>query len=101
MFIVDRDTAGVSIGKTEELMGRHCSSLDEIIFEDVKVPEENLLIPAGGTGFKAMMNEFNSERCGNSAFAKSGFNSANRFQIFRGFAGLWLKWPSRSRPPVF
>jgi alkylation response protein AidB-like acyl-CoA dehydrogenase len=68
MFIVDRDSAGVSIGKTEELMGRHCSSLDEIIFEDVKVPEENLLIPAGGKGFKAMMNEFNSERCGNSAF---------------------------------
>jgi alkylation response protein AidB-like acyl-CoA dehydrogenase len=26
MFIVDCDTAGVSIGKTEELMGRHCSS---------------------------------------------------------------------------
>ena len=68
MFIVDRDTPGVSIGKTEELMGRHCSSLDEILFEDVKVPEENLLIPAGGSGFKAMMNEFNSERCGNSAF---------------------------------
>jgi alkylation response protein AidB-like acyl-CoA dehydrogenase len=68
MFIVDRNTPGVSIGKTEELMGRHCSSLDEILFEDVKVPEENLLIPAGGSGFKAMMNEFNSERCGNSAF---------------------------------
>ncbi len=68
MFIVDRDTAGVSIGKTEELMGRHCSSLDEIIFEEVRVPEENLLIPAGSIGFKAIMNEFNSERCGNSAF---------------------------------
>ncbi len=68
MFIVDRDTPGVSIGKTEELMGRHCSSLDEVIFKDVKVPEENLLIPAGGKGFKEIMNEFNSERCGNSAF---------------------------------
>jgi len=68
MFIVERDTPGVSIGKTEELMGRHCSSLDEIIFDDVQVPEENLLIPAGGKGFKEMMNEFNSERCGNSSF---------------------------------
>ena len=68
MFIVDRDTPGVSVGKTEELMGRHCSSLDEIVFKDVKVPEENLLIPAGGKGFKEMMIEFNSERCGNSAF---------------------------------
>jgi alkylation response protein AidB-like acyl-CoA dehydrogenase len=68
MFIVDRDSPGVSVGKTEELMGRHCSSLDEVIFENVKVPEENLLVPAGSRGFKAMMNEFNSERCGNSAF---------------------------------
>lgn len=68
MFIVDRDSPGVRLGKTEESMGRHCSSLDEIIFEDVKVPEKNLLIPAGSKGFKEMMNEFNSERCGNSAF---------------------------------
>jgi alkylation response protein AidB-like acyl-CoA dehydrogenase len=68
MFIVDCDTPGVSIGTSEELMGRHCSSLDEIIFEDVKVPEKNLLIPAGGKGFKEIMIEFNSERCGNSSF---------------------------------
>ena len=68
MFIVDRDMPGVSIGKTEQLMGRHCSSLDEIIFDDVEVPEENLLIPAGGKGFKEMMSEFNSERCGNASF---------------------------------
>ena len=68
MFIVDRDAPGVSVGKTEELMGRHCSSLDEIIFEDVKVPAENLLVPAGSQGFKEIMVEFNSERCGNSAF---------------------------------
>jgi len=68
MFIVDRHSPGVHMGKTEELMGRHCSSLDEIIFEDVQVPEENLLIKAGSDGFKEIMNEFNGERCGNSAF---------------------------------
>jgi len=68
MFIVDRDSSGVHLGKTEEVMGRHCSSLDEIIFENVRVPEKNLLIPAGSSGFKEIMNEFNSERVGNSAF---------------------------------
>ena len=68
MFIVDRDTPGVAIGRKEELMGRHCTSLDEVIFENVKVPEENLLIPAGGEGFKHVMAEFNGERCANSAF---------------------------------
>lgn len=68
MFIVERDMPGVTIGKKEELMGRRCTSLDEIIFSDVDVPEENLLIPAGGNHFKKIMNEFNSERCGNSSF---------------------------------
>lgn len=68
MFIVERDFSGVQLGKTEEMMGRHCTTLDEIIFENVRVPEENLLIPAGGSGFKEIMSEFNSERCGNSAF---------------------------------
>ena len=68
MFIVAQDLPGVSVGKKEELMGRHCSSLDEVIFENVKVPEENLLIPAGSKGFKEIMVEFNGERCGNSAF---------------------------------
>ncbi len=83
MFIVDRDAPGVSIGKSEEMMGRHCSSLDEIIFEDAEVPEENLLIPAGGKGFKEIMNEFNSERCGNSAFcvgfAQGAYERALRY----------------------
>lgn len=66
VFIVERDTPGVSVGKDEEKMGRHCSSLNDVIFEDVKVPVNNLLVPAG-KGFKEMMIEFNSERCGNSS----------------------------------
>jgi len=66
VFIVDRDSPGVSVGKDEEKMGRHCSSMNDVIFEDVKVPVENLLVPAG-KGFKEMMVEFNSERCGNSS----------------------------------
>ena len=83
MFIVDRDIPGVSVGKTEELMGRHCSSLDEVIFEDVKVPEKNLLIPAGSRGFKEIMAEFNGERCGNAAFcigfAQGAYERALRY----------------------
>lgn len=66
VFIVDRDSPGVSVGKDEEKMGRHCSSMNDVIFEDVKVPADNLLVPAG-KGFKEMMVEFNSERCGNSS----------------------------------
>ena len=83
MFVVDRDTPGVSIGRTEELMGRHCSSLDEVIFKDVKIPLENLLIPAGSSGFKKMMNEFNGERCSNSAlcvgFAQGAYDKTLKY----------------------
>lgn len=68
MFVVDRDLPGVTVGKSEETMGRHCSSLDEVIFENVKLKEENLLIPAGTQGFKEIMVEFNGERCSNAAF---------------------------------
>jgi len=66
VFIVDRNTPGVTVGKNEEKMGRHCSGMADVIFEDVKVSPENLLVSAG-KGFKEMMVEFNSERCGNSS----------------------------------
>jgi len=35
------------VGKNEEKMGRHCSSMNDVIFENVKIPLENLLVPAG------------------------------------------------------
>ena len=66
VFIVDRDSSGVTVGKNEEKMGRHCSGMGDVIFQDVKVPAKNLLVSAG-KGFKEMMVEFNSERCGNSS----------------------------------
>ena len=66
VFIVERNWPGVTVGKGEEKMGRHCSSLNDVIFENVKVPRENLLA-AAGKGFKEMMIEFNAERCGNSS----------------------------------
>ena len=42
-FIVDRDTPGVSIGAEEHKMGIKGSSTCTVIFEDAKVPVENLL----------------------------------------------------------
>ena len=59
---------GVSVGKSEEMMGRDCSSLDEVIFENVRVLKDNLLIPDGTKGFKEMMAECNGKRCANSPF---------------------------------
>ena len=115
VFIVDRDSPGVTVGKNEEKMGRHCSALNDVIFENVKVPAENLLVSAG-KGFRELMVEFNSERCGNSSlcigmaqgayeraleYSQVRVNSADRSQTFRASVGPWLRWPSKFKPPGF
>jgi len=39
----------------------------DIYFDDVTVPEENIIVPAGG--FKKLMQAFDLERCGNATMA--------------------------------
>lgn len=46
-FIVERSFPGVSVGPEEKKMGLHASSTCSVIFEDARVPVENLL---GETG---------------------------------------------------
>ena len=60
-FIVERETSGLSIGKIENSMGLRGAAGAEIIFEDVKVPKENLL-GKEGDGFKILVNSLNVER---------------------------------------
>jgi len=49
--IIEKDTPGFSIGKIEKKMGMRGSPTAELIFEDCKVPAENLL-GKEGEGFK-------------------------------------------------
>ena len=63
-LLVDRDMAGVSFGKREELMGFRGIDTRDIAFEDVRVPIGNLIVPAGGFG--KLMSAFGLERCGNA-----------------------------------
>lgn len=60
-FIVDRDAPGVSVGKKEDKLGQRASDTATIIFEDVKVPEANLLAPPG-QGFQLAMKTFDRTR---------------------------------------
>ncbi len=67
-LIVEKDTEGFSIGKSEDKMGLRGSSLTELIFEDAKVPVENLL-GEEGRGFHIAMSMLNAGRIGIGAQA--------------------------------
>jgi acyl-CoA dehydrogenase len=60
-FIVDRDSPGLKVGKKEDKLGQRASDTAQVFFEDVRVPKENLLAPAG-QGFKLAMETFNQTR---------------------------------------
>jgi butyryl-CoA dehydrogenase len=60
-FIVERDTPGFSLGKHEDLMGIRATANCELIFEDAKIPKENLL-GKEGDGFKICMNTLDVSR---------------------------------------
>ncbi|KAI8809064.1 acyl-CoA dehydrogenase/oxidase [Cladochytrium replicatum] len=60
-FVVDADTPGITIGKKEINMGQRASDTRGITFEDVVVPEENV-VGAVGKGFGLAMEAFNTTR---------------------------------------
>jgi len=60
-FIVEKGTAGFSFGKKENKMGIRASCTRELIFEDVKVPAENL-IGREGMGFMIAMKTLDKSR---------------------------------------
>jgi len=60
-FIVERETPGFSLGKHEDLMGIRATANCELIFEDAKIPKENLL-GGEGDGFKICMHTLDVSR---------------------------------------
>lgn len=62
-FIVEKDFEGFSVGKKEKKMGIRGSSTCELIFENCKVPKDNLLGKIG-QGFKVAMKTLDGGRIG-------------------------------------
>lgn len=79
--LVERDTPGFSVSKKDHKLGFKGTSISEVVFEEAKVPKENILVEAGN--FARMMQAFNAERCGNGALslgvAQGAFNEALRY----------------------
>ncbi|MBW2108502.1 MAG: acyl-CoA dehydrogenase [Deltaproteobacteria bacterium] len=65
-FIVEKGTAGFSVGKTEEKMGLCASDTTDLHFEDCRVPAKNIL-GAPGDGFKIAMTALDGGRIGIAA----------------------------------
>jgi butyryl-CoA dehydrogenase len=62
-FVVEKGTPGFSFGKKEKKMGIRCSTTAELVFEDCRVPKENL-IAKEGMGFIVTMKTLDSSRTG-------------------------------------
>ncbi|XP_036746169.1 medium-chain specific acyl-CoA dehydrogenase, mitochondrial [Manis pentadactyla] len=92
-FIVEADTPGIQIGRKELNMGQRCSDTRGIVFEDVKVPKENVLI-GEGAGFKIAMGAFDKTRppvaAGAVGLAQRALDEATKYALERKTFGKLL-----------
>jgi len=59
-ILVEADAPGFSVGKHLECMGLRGTGMAELLFEDCRVPKDNLLAPPGG--MKSLLTVFNADR---------------------------------------
>lgn len=81
-FIVDTKSKGFVVSKLEDKLGITASSTAQLFFDDVFVPEENLL-GKEGEGFKIAMTTLDGGRIGIAAqalgIAKCAFEASKKF----------------------
>jgi acyl-CoA dehydrogenase len=61
-FIVDAKTPGISFGRRDRKMGQKGAHTCDVIFEDVKVPAQNIIGGKEGVGFKTAMKVLDKGR---------------------------------------
>ena len=67
-FIVERGTPGCRVGRNEEKMGQRGSATNEVLFEDCRIPGENLLGQLNG-GYGIALAELAGGRIGIGSMA--------------------------------
>jgi len=81
-FLVEQDFAGFTVGKKEDKLGIRASSTCELILEDCRVPEQNVL-GEPGKGYKIAIETLNEGRIGIGAqmlgLAQGAWNHAAKY----------------------
>ena len=67
-FIIEAGTPGFSIGRLEEKMGLHASATGELLFENARIPADQIL-GAKGDGFKIFLKTLDGGRISIGAMA--------------------------------
>src|SRR3546814_13620728 len=62
--LVEKEREGISFGRREKLMGFRGIPSADIYLDEVRVPKDTLIVPAGG--FAKLLTAFSLERCGNA-----------------------------------
>lgn len=102
IFVVEKGTAGFSVGKMLNKTGWLCSDTAELIFDNVRIPSENILGEVN-KGFYAIMKNFQNERTVLAAMAMGEASKAIELTLeyvksrpaFGGF--LWDRQVIRQR----
>ncbi len=102
MFIVEKGTAGFSVGRALKKTGWLSSDTAELVFDSVRIPAENLL-GQEGKGFYSVMKNFQTERIALAAMAVGHCQQALRLTLDhvrqrQAFGGpLWDQQTIRQR----
>ena len=93
VFIVERDMPGLKIGQQFKVMGMRGEQPYEVILEDVRVPEENIVGPLD-EGFKVIVSTYDHTRIGIAAqavgIAQASFERALNYALQRELFGQRL-----------
>ena len=77
--LLEKNTKGFTFGKNESHMGFRGVPSADMFFENVELPIENIIVPAGG--FKKLMEAFDLERCGNTTMSLACAQSAYEYVL--------------------
>ncbi len=77
--LLEKDAEGFSFGKPEQHMGFRGVPSADMYFDNVEIPLNNIIVPAGG--FKKLMEAFDLERCGNTTMSLSCAQSSYNYVL--------------------